>query len=783
MSTRRRIAIAAAAIPAALLLLLATVPLLFGDRIAARIRAEINRSVAARVDWTEAGVGILREFPNVTLRLDDVTLTGVDRFAGDTLVAIDRFRIVLDLGSVLTGMRGDGPLVIRSIELREPTIRLTVLEDGTPSWDILRAGASDTPEGEAGALAVSLRGFDVHDATLTFEDHRSGLSASLTGLDHSLSGDFRQDRFTIETRAHADTASLRFAGVSYLSDVAIDVDAAIDADMPAATFTLRHARIRLNELVLDLAGSVGRDGETIALDLTFDAPGTAFGDILSLVPAVYTQDFASLRTSGTMAVSGYVRGHYGPDAFPAFALDATVEDGTFRYPDLPLPAQGISVELSIANPGGDADRTVVRFQRVHAIVGGEPLDGALTVRTPISDPDIDLRVSGTLDLADLGRTIKLDSVDQLAGVVDADVAVRTTLSAVDAAAYERIDAEGVIDVSDVALSTVTLPHALRIDDARLRITPGVAELAAFRGAIGSSDLEGSGRIENLLGFALRGEDLRGSATVHSESFDLNEWRSGGGESATIPVPPRLDFTLHATAVRLHYGELDIANARGDVRIADQRVTLDDFRMDMLGGSVAANGYYETTSPERPTFDVELALTSLDIPTAFSTLTTVRKIAPVARYARGSVSADVELKGAVGRGMTPIYDALSGLGSFETSSLVLDDVPVLGRLADAIGIEQLRDPSLETVASSFEIRGGRIHVSPFAFDIGQASIGVAGSHGIDESLAYALTVELPRSVLGDDAGGVLAGLDLAAAERVTLGVDVTGTVVDPALAMD
>ena len=71
------------------------------------------------------------------------------------------------------------------------------------------------------------------------------------------------------------------------------------------------------------------------------------------MPAIYAHDFQSVKTSGTIAVSGRVKGEYGDSAFPSFALNAKVDNGAFQYPDLPLPARDIFMDLSIANPGGE----------------------------------------------------------------------------------------------------------------------------------------------------------------------------------------------------------------------------------------------------------------------------------------------------------------------------------------------------------------------------------------------------------------------------------------------
>ena len=81
----RRIVIIGGAALALVLVLLAALPMLFASRIAARAKAELNRSLHARVDWRRAGLGLFHDFPNLTLRLDDLTTVGVGRFDGDPI--------------------------------------------------------------------------------------------------------------------------------------------------------------------------------------------------------------------------------------------------------------------------------------------------------------------------------------------------------------------------------------------------------------------------------------------------------------------------------------------------------------------------------------------------------------------------------------------------------------------------------------------------------------------------------------------------------------------------
>ena len=155
MTTRRRVLLYIMGGFALLLVLLALLPLLFRGQIEARIQQAINDRVNARIAWRGLGVTLFRDFPNLTLRLDQLTIAGVGPFQRDTLLRVPGFRAALDLGSVLRSVRGSGPIVIRAVELDRPAARLIVLKDGTANWDIMKP--SPGPAAPSRALNISYR--------------------------------------------------------------------------------------------------------------------------------------------------------------------------------------------------------------------------------------------------------------------------------------------------------------------------------------------------------------------------------------------------------------------------------------------------------------------------------------------------------------------------------------------------------------------------------------------------------------------------------------------------
>jgi hypothetical protein len=291
---------------------------------------------------------------------------------------------------------------------------------------------------------------------------------------------------------------------------------------------------------------------------------------------------------------------------------------------------------------------------------------------------------------------------------------------------------------------------------------------------------------------MQNDTLHGTASVRSNHFDLDEWRSGGGELEIIPVPPRIDFALDATVAELTYDKLKMSNAHGKLRVKDRRVTLENFQMNTLGGQIALNGYYETVDTTKPAFDVGFRMMKVDIPSAFEAFATVQALAPVAKYAIGKVSTDLHVNGALRKNMLPLFPGLTGGGTLQTTQLELHDFPALEKVVDVTKLQFLDNPTMQALRAAFQIREGRLFMQPFTVNVAGTTMTVSGSNGLDRSLDYTLGLKVPRSLMGSAANQAIAGLvskagaaglDVSAAPTVPLGIRIGGTVTSPAVSVD
>ena len=80
-----------------ILILLFAVPVLFKDKIKAKVEQIANESVNAKVSFGDYKLGFFRNFPNLTFSLDNVSVTGVGKFENDTLAYCTSLYLVFNL--------------------------------------------------------------------------------------------------------------------------------------------------------------------------------------------------------------------------------------------------------------------------------------------------------------------------------------------------------------------------------------------------------------------------------------------------------------------------------------------------------------------------------------------------------------------------------------------------------------------------------------------------------------------------------------------------------------
>ena len=779
-----------ALILAALLVLLLVLPFAFKGRIVEKVKTEINENVNATVEFGTFSLSLIRNFPNVSLGLNDLKIIGADPFAGDTLVNIDRTFVTIDLFSLF----GEEGYEIRSISLTRPDLLLKVLDDGTANWDIMKE-STDEEETESEAVVLQLKSVKIAEGNVAYLDDEGEIYLTAKDLNGVLKGDLSMDITDISTRdATIGSFSLRYGQMPILTNIQGQITAEMEANLVDYIFTFHDNEILLNALPVRFDGMIAMPDEDILMDFTFSALESEFRNFISIIPAVYTSDFSDLETSGSMELQGFVKGTYNENETPGFGLSLGVNNGMFQYPDLPASVSNVQLKLDIQNPGKDLDLTVVDMPVLKMNLGGNPIDAKLNLKTPVSDPQIDALLIGRIDLGEVDRYVPLPEGTALRGVLDSDLQARGRLSSIENGNYDEFFAEGHFKVNDLLYTGTALPAALGISRAEFLLSPQFVNMPGFSMTLGESDLEASGRIDNLLGFMLDDQLLTGSFETRSTFFNLNQLMESVPEDTTdapmelsvIKVPANIDFTLRSRFDLLKFGALDMTNVTGRIRVAEEKAMLEGLRMNLLGGSLALNGSYSTAGA-LPAIDLGLDISQFDIQQAFNAFNTLEVLAPVGKFAQGNFSASLDLESLLNNSLKPVLESLAGSGSLSSSALSLQGSPAMTRLSNLTNVETFKQLSVRDLMLAFKFEDGRVDVNPFDLKFGQSTATVSGSNFFDQTISYVMNIRMPREQFGGAANQVLdnlvsqaadKGFDISPGQTVNLDVIIEGTFSDP-----
>jgi hypothetical protein len=296
----------------------------------------------------------------------------------------------------------------------------------------------------------------------------------------------------------------------------------MEMDMPNFKFTFKENEFNLNELGLGLDGFIAMPKEDIDMDIKFLCKQAEFKSLLSLVPAVYAKDFASIKTSGKLALNGHAKGTYNEKSLPGFGVHLEVKDAMFKYPSLPKSVNNIQINLDVNNPNGNPDATVIDLNKFHVEMAGNPIDMVMHVKTPVSDASIDGMLKGKIVLASMKEFIPLEKGDELNGTISMNVSMNGRMSMIEQEKYDQFKADGFIEIEKMNYKTATLPYGVLINAMRMNFTPQYVELANFDSKMGNSDIKASGKIEDFMQYVFKDSLIKGNFALNSSFIDLNE---------------------------------------------------------------------------------------------------------------------------------------------------------------------------------------------------------------------------------------------------------------------
>ncbi|WP_378181944.1 AsmA-like C-terminal region-containing protein [Aquimarina sp. SS2-1] len=775
-----------------LVILIISLPFLFGGTIKDKIRYLANQHVNAKVDFTDVDISLIRSFPQASVVIDELSIINFEPFEGDTLAYAKTISLDMSINELFKD--ASEPISVQKIIIDEANIAIKTDSLGNSNFNITKKQDKTevATEDKGDSFIFELDHYEINNSKLLYKDEISKVALIMTNVNHSGDGSLSGENVILDTQSSSEV-SLILNDTKYLNKNALKLDADLELDLKNQRYAFKENKAYVNQLPLEFEGFVQLFEKYTEVDLSFKTPSSDFKNFLAVIPEAYAKNLDGVQTTGDFSVNGSIKGKVDDTHIPKMDIKIASNNASFKYPNLPKSVQNITIDTQIKNDTGLADDTYVKIDNLTFRIDQDTFAAKGSLRNITQNMIVDMAVNGTLNLANLDKAYPLKLEQQLNGILRANVNTNFDMQSLEKEQYQNVKSSGTASLDNFTYASPELPNEIKIKKANVSFKPKTITLDKMQVTTGTSDLTAEGTINNLMGFLFSKQDLKGNFNVSSEVFAVNDFMVAQNESTAVEVdktneealqiPSFIDATLNFDAKKVLYDNLELKNTKGSVKISDETAYLQNVTSDLFDGGLAFNGKVSTKS-ETPNFGMNLDLSQIDIAKSFSSLELLQGLAPIAKALTGALTTQINLNGNLNKDLTPVLNSLKGnaLAEILDAQVSTAQTPLLSKLDSQLKFLDLDKLSLKDIKTSLSFDDGKINVKPFDFDIKGIKVTAGGTHSFDMSMNYNVSLDIPAKYLGNDVGGLISQLsDKEVNEmKVALPIGISGNFSNPTI---
>jgi hypothetical protein len=786
-----------------LLILLAisiAVPLFLQGKIEEVIKTKVNNSINATLDFEDADLSLLKNFPNAHVELTQLSLINKAPFEGDTLFATSKIALSMSIKELFKS--ADEPIVIKTLDVDEAKLHIKTDVEGNANYDIAKESnepTSDPTDDPDNSFTLNMDSYAINNTEIVYEDMASGMLLTIIEMNHSGTGDLSLEKSELKTLTDA-LVSFEMDGTKYLNKNKINLDALIGIDLSENKYTFLENKALVNQLPLVFDGFVKVNEENQEVDITFKTPSSDFKNFLAVIPEAYAGNIENVRTTGNFEVNGVFKGVVDEEHIPTFKIAINSDNASFKFPDLPKSVRNVHIDTEINNETGITEDTYVDINRLSFAIDEDKFNLKAKIRDVMGNTKVDADMDGRINLANISQAYPVPDDYNLKGILNADVSTSFDMASLEKKQYQNTKTSGKASLTGFEYASQELKNPVAINKAALTFNPNTVTLDSFEGKTGSTDFAAKGTLTNLLGFMFNNENIEGRFSLNSNQFALydfmveetadenlskTEETTIAGEER-IKIPSFLDCTIDATANTVIYDNLDLKNVKGTLVIKDETATVNNLTSDLFGGTMGLSGAV-STKQETSTFDVSLGMNNFNIGESFAGLELFKVLTPLASALTGKLNSDIKISGNLKEDFTPNLATISGnlLAELLSPKLDAQKAPLVSSLDNKLNFLDTKQINLDGLKTALSFENGAVKVKPFTLKYKDININVDGSHTFDKQMQYKATLDVPAKYLGAEVNKLIAQMNDQSLGEVTIPVtaNIGGSFTNPSVNTD
>lgn len=723
----------------------------------ARVTAEVSDNIEGNFHIEDMEPALLKGFPNISVRLKGVTLS-------DSLYTVHK-KNLLEMQSVYIKIN------VLSLFTKSPEVMKVTVADGSLYLFTDKNGYSNTylfkrkqPKADKKpGKQIEVSRFGIENVLITFDhfERNKQFKVAIKDMDGHIRNKGDVMDIEADTRAHFYQLGFNLAKGGFVKNKDLDADLHILFNKKTKQIKLPKQEIEMDGTEINFACEFNFGNKPANYTIDIDAPAIRFKESTSYLSRHIASKLDSFDLEEKLAVQVLI-------------------NGSFQYPDTPLIHARWQVKDNVLlSTFGRMEHTSLNGEFYNNLVpdrGRSDHNSAITIsKLQATFADIPFKADSIMLYGLINPLMKLKfvsrfPVERLNAVIDntfnfkegdADINLNYT-GPVLAKDTTRHSMYGHIRIRNTALTYI--PRSLSFNKCNVNIEFIGNDLLLRNTTLSSarSNVRIDGIARNFMNvYFLDPGKVTFDWNIASSMIDLNEYRtflsprtkrtpaSGKKQNHKIAkIANRLELLLdksnmylHVNVNKLRYNRFEAQNINADIDLTNTAIDLRNAKLQHAGGVLAANVHLNTSGKGTP-FNISGKINNVKVDRLFYAFDEFGQNTLNHKHLQGTLSADIDMRGAFGASGSLIRNSMNGKVSFQLNNGELNSFPPFESLKKFIFKKRnLSHITFNTLKNDLDFANGKITINPMSIESSALTINVAGVYAFDKGTDISIAIPL------------------------------------------
>jgi len=708
----------------------------YEDKVKNYILQQVNNSIATKVDVGAIEFSVFKKFPYASLEFKQVKAQEVTKSERKgELFSAQSVYLQFNILDIL-----QENYIIKKIAINDGMINVNIDKYGNDNYHFWKTSSDST----ANPLVLELERLTLKRVNFYVLNEYKNLDMDIEAVGVSLSGNFSQEEFTLNTQANLFVNQINENDEAILKNKNIVLNTILNVNQITHIYQIKKGEITLEKLKFNLNGKIINKSIGVNLDIQSKGEGLEIEELFSLFPKKQKEALAAYKTEGKITYLSTIKGELSAKKSPGFDANFSIANGIIIEKSSNQSLTNLSV-VGNFNNGKNKSRksSQLSLNELSADFGAGNISGNYVI-TNFSNPYIEFESKADIDIAAAKEFFKIDSLEIATGNLEINLIYDgyiKELSDIKASELRNLNAKGSAQLSNVNLKLIDNDKHLKNINGDFKFNNNDVKIGDLKFDLNKSHFELNGKFKNLLAFLfVEGEQLSVKTNFYTNKLVLDDLltkmtEDKSDEKYTIALPKNVVLNFIAKVDTFQFRKFSAHNFKGQVHLEDNVITATNVSFNAMKGKVTGNIALDDSKPNEVLITSKLKTENVDIYELFYQFENFGQTAIEAQNIKGKATTNIEFASVWDKQLQVNKDKIYVLADLSIKKGELINYKPILALSKYIEVEELEHIKFNSLTTQIEIKNQTVHIPKTEIKSSALDLTFYGTHTFDNDMDY------------------------------------------------